>query len=128
MTVDTRAIVAAAIFAIGIATGAGHLVFGQPTEDPVVTAAQAQSIKETRELIGDAEVILFSASWCGYCDKAREYLEISQVDYLEVDVELDEIARMQFDRLGAKAVPTLIVGNHVLFGFNGEKISHALVN
>jgi glutaredoxin len=66
----------------------------------------------------DNKVILYSASWCGYCKRARNYFNGHGIAYTEYDVETSEKGRRDYKRLGAKGVPVILVGNHRMNGFS----------
>lgn len=78
------------------------------------------------------EVILYSASWCGVCRKAKRYLDSVRVPYVEKDIEA---SRRAAEELGAKAqgagirpggVPVIDVGGVLLQGFEETSLRRAL--
>ncbi|MEL7448800.1 MAG: glutaredoxin family protein [Pseudomonadota bacterium] len=65
-----------------------------------------------------AEVVLYSASWCGYCRQAREYFVNNGIAFREYDVERSSKGRRDFRRLRAAGVPVILVGGQRLNGFH----------
>lgn len=63
--------------------------------------------------MGHPPVTLFAVSWCGRCQRVRNFLEAAGVDYREVDPEQDpEVAkRLAREAGGSLDVPALRVGN-----------------
>jgi glutaredoxin len=82
---------------------------------PVATANGAQP-----------EVVMYSTSWCGYCAKARAFFAQHKIDYLELDVEKDQEAAQINRRLGGGGVPTIMVGDTVINGFNEQALADSL--
>src|SRR5262245_1571727 len=57
-----------------------------------------------------AEVKLYATDWCGYCRQARAYLASRGVRYTELDIEKSPAARAEYQALGARGVPVILVG------------------
>jgi len=70
----------------------------------------------------DGKVILYATSWCGYCEKTRELLTENNIEYHEYDVEKSAEGREQYDRLGGKGVPVLLINGEVLKGYDPSRI------
>lgn len=93
-----------------------------PSEQVSVRVNSYESV--TYESLGsytppnDKRVIMYSTSWCTYCKKARNYFEKNRVRYVEYDIEESSRARGEFDRLGGKGVPLIVVGRTRMSGFS----------
>jgi glutaredoxin len=72
--------------------------------------------------VHDEQVILYATEWCGYCKKARELLAKHNISYYEYDIEKSSEGRVQYDRLGGKGVPMLLIDGEVIKGYNPLKI------
>lgn len=70
----------------------------------------------------DAGVILYATSWCGYCAKTRRFLDKHDIAYHEYDIEKSREGREQFEKLGGRGVPLLLVNGEVVKGYRPEKI------
>lgn len=72
------------------------------------------------------EVRLFVLPDCGYCDRARSYLQARQVRFNELDIAADAQAKADFDRLGGAGTPLIVIGDQVIHGFDPSRIDAAL--
>lgn len=64
------------------------------------------------------QVVMYSTDWCGYCKKARDYFRSQNIAFVEYDIEKNPQARRQYDALGAKGVPVILVGDKRMNGFS----------
>jgi glutaredoxin len=71
-------------------------------------------------------VVMFSAPGCGYCVKARDYLNQKGVVFEELDVNASEDARRRFESLGGRGVPLILIGERQISGFDPLAIQAAL--
>jgi len=67
------------------------------------------------------KVILYSTSWCGYCKKARAFMQQENISFDEYDIEKNSIAKRNYERAGGRGVPLLIKGKESLQGFSLKK-------
>lgn len=67
-----------------------------------------------------AEVVLYSATWCGACRKAKKYLAQKGVDYENRDVDDPRWARELLQRTGQRAIPVIEVNGRILTGFSAS--------
>ncbi len=63
-------------------------------------------------------VVLFSASWCGYCRQAKAYLSKMGIAYQEIDIDKPEGVSALAQAGGSKGIPLLMVGDRRLQGFS----------
>jgi glutaredoxin len=63
-------------------------------------------------------VVMYSASWCGYCRQARNYFQQNGINYVERDIEKSPSARRAYDALGGNGVPVILVGDKRMNGFS----------
>lgn len=83
--------------------------------------------------VRNAKVIIYGTTWCGYCAKARSYLNQQRIPFADVDIERDPQARVEVARkCSAKgipfdgSVPVLDVNGHMIRGFDVPAIKAAL--
>ncbi|MBK9425870.1 MAG: hypothetical protein IPN63_00155 [Gammaproteobacteria bacterium] len=61
---------------------------------------------------------MYSTVRCGYCRKARAYFKANGIAYTDYDVETSNKGRQDFQRMGARGVPVILVGDKRLNGFS----------
>ncbi|MES2817796.1 MAG: glutaredoxin family protein [Pseudomonadota bacterium] len=66
------------------------------------------------------KVIMYGASWCGYCAQARKYFAAQHIAYIEYDIDKQPHARQRYDALGGQGVPLILIGDKRLSGFSVE--------
>lgn len=72
---------------------------------------------DTSNVDAGKEVIIFSASWCGTCKKAKKYLRRQGIPFTEYDIEKGSRAKSLYKELGATGVPVILVGKKRMNGF-----------
>jgi glutaredoxin len=72
------------------------------------------------------EIKMYSTEWCGYCKKAREYFTRNGIRYTELDVEKSPVARAEYQRLGARGVPVILVGTRQMTGYSEDGLAAML--
>jgi len=75
-----------------------------------------------------ADVELYTTRWCGYCRKARAYLDEHGVSYREYDIEKDqEAARRKFQISGGyRGIPFAVINGRKIYGFDQAGYAEAL--
>jgi glutaredoxin len=71
-------------------------------------------------------LVMYSTSWCGVCKRARSYFAAKGIRYTEIDVEQSEAGRRQYDALGVRGVPAIVLGGKVMSGFSEEGLQALL--
>jgi glutaredoxin len=64
------------------------------------------------------KVVMYSASWCGHCKRAKRYFRKHRIPFTEYDIEKDRKARARYDRMRAAGVPVILVGKRRMNGFS----------
>ncbi len=90
------------------------------------TGAPTVSGQPSAPAAAAAEVKMYATSWCPYCKKARAYLERRGIRYVELDIERSREARAEYDRLGARGVPVILVGTQRMNGYSEERLAQLL--
>ncbi len=110
----------------------GRVHFGDNPEQPdtaesvtiKVNTYESVSYESVRNINFDnparrtSKVVMYSTDWCGYCRKAREYFRSQKIAFVEYDIEKDPGAKREYDALGAKGVPVILVGDKRMNGFS----------
>ncbi|HLK71374.1 MAG TPA: glutaredoxin 3 [Steroidobacteraceae bacterium] len=64
-----------------------------------------------------APVLMYSKSWCPYCERARALLKHKGVDYQEIDIETHPERREEMiRRSGRRTVPQIFIGERHVGG------------
>lgn len=66
-------------------------------------------------------VVIYGASWCRICEKAKKYFRKNSIPYVSYDVETSRVGKMDFKLLKGRSVPIIIVGRKRMNGFNVAK-------
>ncbi len=82
---------------------------------PVVSSFGSSAARATT---GTVQVKLYTTTWCGYCKKAKAYLQARGTSFREIDVESSEQGRSEFQALGGRGVPVILVGNQRMDGYS----------
>jgi glutaredoxin 3 len=63
------------------------------------------------------DIVMYTTSWCPYCERARRLLKSKRAAFNEVDVESapEKRAEMQA-RSGRRTVPQIFIGDHHVGG------------
>jgi len=72
------------------------------------------------------EIKMYATDWCGYCRKARDYFARNGIRYTELDVEKVPAARDEYQRMGARGVPVILVGTQRMNGYSEERLAAML--
>ena len=122
----------------------GYVEMSQPPPLTPLEARRSSQLSATRSaeilLAGDSGssgrrmdafaggdgVILYSATWCGYCRKARAHLDRARVDYEIRDVDQPRYARELREKSGRGGVPVLDFDGQILRGYSAEQYDRAI--
>ena len=81
-------------------------------------SAAAQSTK--------APVKMLATSWCGYCARARAYLNSRGIPFQELDVEKSAEGRKEYRELKGRGVPIILVGDQRMNGYDQSRLEAML--
>ncbi len=71
-------------------------------------------------------LVMFSTPTCGYCRKAKAYMNSKGIAYNEVDISKDAAGKEEYSRLGGRGVPFFVAGSRTMIGFSEEKLNSLL--
>ena len=62
-------------------------------------------------------VVMYTTSWCPYCERARKLLNAKHVPFSEIDIESAAEKRAEMrNRSGRTSVPQIFIGDHHVGG------------
>jgi glutaredoxin-like YruB-family protein len=74
-----------------------------------------------------AQVTIYSADWCGFCQAAKQYLDRAGVKYTEKNIEENrEYAEESVQKSGQTGIPVLDINGTIIVGFDRPRIDTAL--
>lgn len=106
------------VFILSLFIGFSGMVLHSP--------AQAKSTSQQTVKNEKAQVIILTASWCGYCNKLRQYLQSNQIKFTEYDIEQSHMGYQLYRSLGGKGIPVVKIGNNVIYGYNPDAMKQVL--
>lgn len=65
-----------------------------------------------------SSVTMYMTEWCPHCKNARKYFNAKGIAYTEINVETSEAGRKEYQALGGKGVPVILVGGKMMRGFS----------
>ncbi len=71
------------------------------------------------------KVTIYSTAICPYCIRAKQLLESQGIPYEEIRVDLNEVVRVEMERLSKRrTVPQIFIGDQHVGGFDDLKTLH----
>ena len=111
---------------------AGQLQFGDkkppgtaaaPVHVRRVNSIQAVTVEASLNAGGAQTVTMYSASWCGYCRKARDYFKRQAIPFEEYDIETSAQGRDGYARLHGNGVPIILFDKQRMNGFDQQQFA-----
>ena len=74
-----------------------------------------------------AKVIVYSTSWCPWCDRVKTFLKEKKIPFKDINVENNpEAAQEMANKSGQMGVPVIDIDGTIIVGFNEPEIRKAL--
>lgn len=96
----------------------GKTHYGTQAPASAKTTNLKNQVSVVKSPVKQAGVILYSTSWCGYCKKARSFMNQENISFDEYDIEKSATAKRAYEQAGGKGVPLLIRGEKSIQGFS----------
>ncbi len=72
-------------------------------------------------------VIVYSAEWCPWCKKTKEFLEENGIKFEERDIEkTDGAAQEVVKKSGQRGIPVVDIDGTIIIGFNKPALEEVL--
>ena len=103
-------------------------VSAERSAEIALAANSARSATDRRRMddFSNSGVILYSATWCGYCTKARAHLDREGVHYEIRDVDIKAVSNELREKTGRGGVPVLDFGGEILRGYSSGQYDRAI--
>jgi len=73
------------------------------------------------------KIKIYITPTCPYCLQAKNYFESKNIDYQEIDIAKNQKAAEEMIKIsGQMGVPVIQIDNHIILGFDEEKIKAIL--
>ena len=93
----------------------------------VVPSRPPPTANELQTALTTTPIVMYTASWCGVCRKARQFLSENGLRYQEIDVDQTPDGWSKVQRLaGRRAVPVIIVDGRVMLGLDPNDIMRSV--
>ncbi len=89
-----------------------------PLPAPQRSATEARRPTTSTAVPVTTAVVLYSASWCGYCKAAKAYLGARGIAYREIDVDTESGQAAYAQAGGGNGIPLLVAGGQRVQGFS----------
>lgn len=102
---------------------------GTPKPSAVEPERAARGVEERRlRQPRDVQVIMYMTDWCGYCRKARAYIEELGATLIEYNIDREPERREEMLRKsgGSRGVPLIDVEGVIIRGFSPPAIKSAI--
>lgn len=78
-------------------------------------------------MMSDANITVYSATWCAFCHMAKQYFDKLGVKYTDRDVEKDvQAATEAVSKSHQMGIPVIDINGEIIIGFDRPKIDVAL--
>ena len=91
-------------------------------------ASGPDQTKKYRKSYASVDVIMYSTPWCGYCTKARKYIQSLGVSFTEYNIEQDTSKKKEMMRKsgGSRSVPLIDIEGIIVRGYSPGRIKAAV--
>lgn len=73
------------------------------------------------------KVIIYTTSWCPFCEATKEFLKEKGIEFEEKNVEVDLQAREEMiQKSGQLGVPVIDIEGKIIIGYSPGEIEEAL--
>ena len=72
------------------------------------------------------KVTIFTSSKCPNCKQTKHFMQKHKIRFVELNVQRNQRAFKEFQRLGGRGVPVTIIGDIQVDGFQPQKLEQAL--
>ncbi|ROR97959.1 glutaredoxin [Sinobacterium caligoides] len=74
------------------------------------------------------KITLYSADKCPHCKSAKAFLKQRKLAFVELNVDRNRRAAKELQRLGARGLPFIVIGQQSLSGFDVKKLERMIAS
>ncbi len=71
-------------------------------------------------------ITVYTTDRCAHCRDLKTFLSRHRLGFREANISRDRRAQKEFEQLGARGVPLILVGERRLNGFDPARLKHLL--
>jgi glutaredoxin len=90
--------------------------------------AIVSSVKTPSAVKAGSKVRIYTTTWCGYCKRAKARLTAKGIPHEDLDVETSERGRLEYEALGGRGVPVILVGTQRMDGYDADRLDAMLID
>jgi glutaredoxin len=106
---------------------AALLCAGCGASERVETTAASEPASGDLQTAAPADVVVYTASWCGWCQKTLAWLDERGVPYENRDIEVDPKNRQELiAKSGGTGIPLVLIGGTQIQGFAPDQMAELL--
>lgn len=99
---------------------------GSPPAAPSRAAARKPAKKPFAYHAGP-EVVVYTTSWCGWCQKTLKFLDERGVNYVNKDIEANDWNREELiEKTGRTSIPVVEINGELIRGYNAARMDQLL--
>ena len=100
------------------------LIFGLGLAFAVLSGFLPNPFAKEPDLTGLPEegIILYSTSWCGYCQHIKQLMDKNSISYTEYDIESSALGRKQYRQINGRGVPVMLINGEILRGYKPNAV------
>lgn len=68
-------------------------------------------------------VVMYGTTSCSFCAKTRQFFEQNNIEYYEYDIERNPEGKAQFNALGQRGVPVVLIDGKLVAGYDPKRLS-----
>lgn len=73
------------------------------------------------------KVTIYSAPWCPWCNKAKQWFKAHKIRYVEKDVDADhKAAEEMMEKSGQTGIPVIDIDGEIVIGYDVPRLSRLL--
>lgn len=77
--------------------------------------------------MGKKRVVIYSASWCPWCRREKEWLKTKGIAFTDVNVDEDRSAAEEMiKKSGQTGIPVTEIDGEIIIGFDRPRLAKAL--